>query len=209
MLVPPLPAPESLRPDPGPDDEELIAGLKDRDAAISNAFYERVRPIVDRTLRRLLGAQDPDYEDVAQKALFALVDTIDRFKGECPLDAWISVVSARAAFRVIRRRRADRRMFAPDELDESAGVARSHAGVVVARQAIDRIRSTLDKMDRGRAWTYLLHDVYGYDLKEVAQITSVTVSAAQSRLVRGRRELHQRIERDPTLKRLLQQSEDE
>lgn len=209
MLVPLPSASESSRPESVVDDSALIAGLKARDAALSNAFYERVRPVVDRTLRRLLGTSDSDYEDVAQKALFALVDTIDGFRGECPLDAWISVVTARAAFRTIRRRRADRRIFTPIELDDSASLTRSHASLVAARQAIERIQSSLEKMDPNRAWTYLLHDVYGYDLKEVSQITGASLSAAQSRLIRGRRELHERIDRDPALKRFLQQTEAE
>lgn len=208
MLLPP--AVEQAAAEPALDDSALIAGLKSRDMGICHAFYERVRPIVDRTLNRLLGTKDSDYEDVAQKALFELVDTIDRFRGECPLDAWISIVTARAAFKAIRRRRAERRIFVPIELEESVGTTRSHGGAVAARQAIERVRASLGKMDPNRACTYLLHDVYGYDLKEVAQITGASLSAAQSRLVRGRRELHERIGRDPALSRLLhQQSEAE
>lgn len=208
MLVPAVAA-GSERIEAAVDDSALIAGLRARDASLSNAFYERVRPTVDRTLYRLLGARDSDYEDVAQRALFELVDTIARFRGECPLDAWISIVTARAAFRAIRRRRLERRIFVPIEVAEPVGSIRSHGGAVAARQAVERVCSSLEKMDQNRAWTYLLHDVYGYDLKEVAQITGASLSAAQSRLVRGRRELHERIGRDPALSRFLQATEAE
>ena len=207
MLVPEPRGTGSARPEPAAvDDSALLAGLRARDASLSAAFYDRVRPIVDRTLKRLLGSRDNDYEDVAQRALFELVDTIERFRGECPLDAWISIVTARAAFRVIRRRKIERRLFVDVEATDAPSVTRSHGSAVAARQAIERVRVELERMDPNRAWTFLLHDVYGYDLKEVGQITGVSLSAAQSRLVRGRREMHERIRNDPALSRFLQQS---
>jgi RNA polymerase sigma-70 factor (ECF subfamily) len=207
MLVPDAPRTNSEGPSPsGVDDSVLLAGLKARDSGLCAAFYDRVRPIVDRTLRRLLGPRDEEYEDTAQRALFELVDTIDRFRGECPFDAWISIITARAAFRTIRRRRLERRLFADLEPEHVQSGTRSHASAVAARQAIERIRVELEQMDANRAWTFLLHDVYGYDLKEVAQITGVSLSAAQSRLVRGRREIHERIRNDAALARFLKQS---
>jgi RNA polymerase sigma-70 factor (ECF subfamily) len=202
-----LPAPSRAGEPPGPsafDDSILVAGLKARDASLSGSFYTRVRPVLDRTLTRLLGARDNEYEDIAQRALFEIVDTIDRFRGDCPLDAWISIVTARTAFRAIRRRRIERRLFADVDAQEAPSVTRSHSGAVAARQALQRVRSQLEQMNQERVWTFLLHDVYGYDLKEVGQITGVSLSAAQSRLVRGRREIHERIRNDEALARFLQ-----
>jgi len=212
LILVPAATRDSERPDPTElDDSALLAGLKARDPSVSNAFYARVRPILDRTLSRLLGARDKDYEDVAQRALFELVSTIDRFRGECPLDAWISIVTARTAYRAIRRRRLERRLFV-DEPDQAElpQTTRSHASSVAARQVLQRIHAELARMNPDRVWTFLLHDVFGYDLKEVGQITGASLAAAQSRLVRGRREIHERIRQDEALARSLKQyTEDE
>jgi RNA polymerase sigma-70 factor (ECF subfamily) len=208
MLVPAAQA-GSGSEEPGPpglDDSTLLAGVRAQDASLSKAFYDRVRPIVDRTLARLLGPRDSDYEDVAQRALFELVSTIGRFRGECPLDAWVSIVTARVAYRTIRRRRAERRLFVDEQPQEVSLATRSHASAVAARQAIERVRAELERMNADRAWAFMLHDVYGYDLKEVGQIMGVSLSAAQSRLVRGRREIHERIKQDVVLARFLKQS---
>lgn len=203
MLVA-APAGDSERPGPpGNDDSTLLAGLKARDPSLSGAFYARVRPVLDRTLTRLLGVRDNDYEDVAQRALFELVDTIDRFRGECPLDAWVSIVAARASYKAIRRRRIERRLFADAQPQDAVAVTRGHGEAIAARQALERVRLELEQMNPDRAWTFLLHDVHGYDLKEVGQITGASLSAAQSRLVRGRREIHERIQNDPALARFL------
>jgi RNA polymerase sigma factor (sigma-70 family) len=167
------------------------------------AFHDRVRPLVDRTLDRLIGRRDPDYEDLVQRALMDLVLSLDKFLGEGPLDAWASVVVARVAYKHIRRRKVERRVFAlelvelPDVPDQRSAVNFTH------RWAIRQVHGLLEEMDPKKAWTFVLHDVFGFNLTEVSRITGVSKSAAQSRLVRGRRMLHQRIAQDPELRTLL------
>jgi RNA polymerase sigma-70 factor (ECF subfamily) len=72
-----------------------------------------------------------------------------------------------------------------------------------------RVLGHLDAVDEAKAWTFVLHDVCGYDLREIARITGVRITAAQTRLVRGRREVHERIASDPELANLLESMEGE
>jgi RNA polymerase sigma-70 factor (ECF subfamily) len=192
---------------PALDDSALLRALRTNDPTIAEALYTRARPIVDRTLTRLLGARDPDYEDVVQLALLEIVTTVDRFRGECPLDAWLSILTARVVYRHIRRRRLERRIFTQTPLEDLALLA--PASVPGSGQAVDRVRFHLENMDERRAWTFLLHDVYGYDLREIGQIMNVSLAAAQSRLVRGRRELHERVRGDQRMASFFDAGESE
>ncbi len=203
-LVRPTPeagsAPSSYRPPaPSHDDSELLAGLKRGDQAAASALHDRTRPVVERTLVRLLGRGDRDHEDLAQKALIELVFTIDRFRGDCSLDSWAATITAHVVFKEIRRRKTERRLFdgVADGVDapSSTDIVRES----LSRSTLRRIQAHLAQMDEAKAWTFALHDICGYDLKEIAQITEVSVAAAQTRLVRGRRELHERIAADPEL----------
>jgi RNA polymerase sigma-70 factor (ECF subfamily) len=177
------------------------------DKSVAPAFHDRVRPQVDRTLLRLFRRHDVDHEDLRQLALIELVMTIGRFRGECSLDSWVGALTARIVFKHLRRRQAERRLFDALERDEIApqsGVASNEA---LSRNLMHHASLHLQAMDPNRAAAFFLHDVLGYDLRELAQIMGVTVAAAQSRLVRGRRELHGRFAADPELADLLENVE--
>ncbi len=196
------------------DDSQLLSAVRAGDRVAAGAFYDRVVPRIDRTIRRLLGASDPDREDLTQATLIELVSTIDRYRGDCSLDAWVTTVTAHVVYKKIRRRTLERRAFAQglDEQDEDSAVfafTATPADDVAARDLLARVQSHLDAMSADRAWAFVLHDVWGYDLRETARIMEVSVAAAQSRLVRGRRELHARIADDPELARSMLREEGE
>jgi RNA polymerase sigma-70 factor (ECF subfamily) len=171
------------------DDDELLAALCRGETGAAAVFHDRVRPEVDRTLYRLLGRRDADHEDMAQLAMIELIYTIDRYRGECSLDGWTSTLTAHVVYKHLRRRQTERRLFAGIAAPEELAVTSPDrpARDAMARSAIGR--------------------VLGYDLRETAVITGVSVAAAQTRLVRGRRELHRRIEEDPELANVLEEME--
>ena len=190
------------------DDVQLLAAIRAGDGRAAELLYERSRPIVERTLRKLLGRADPEHPALLQNTMIEIVRTIDRYRGECPLDGWIATLAAHVVFKDLRHRRVERRVltdalpFEPIGSDEPALRAS-------LRSTIDRVRDHLARMDAGRAWAFLLHDVHGYDLREMAQIMGVSAAAAQSRLVRGRKEIHDRIAGDPELANHLERTEGE
>ncbi len=180
-------------------DGALLAAVRAGDTRAAVGFHDRVRPLVERTLGRLLGAHDPDREDLVQQALIDLVLSLERFRGDCPLEAWAAVIAARTAYKHIRRRKIERRLFVLTDSESFDRADRTASGHALLRNSIRRIEKHLGDMDANRAWTFVLHDVHGFSLKEISDITKVTVAAVQSRLVRGRKEMHERILQDPDL----------
>jgi len=190
------------------DDQALIAAAQAGDGGVASALCTRAWPQVDRTIRKLLGRRDNDHEDIAQLALFELVRTIGRYRGDCSLDTWIQTVTAHVVFKQIRRRRTERRIFADalgDDEAPAAPVALDRRSL--SRDILRRVADHLEDINEGRAWTFVLHDIMGYDLREIAQMTQVSTAAAQSRLVRGRSDLHKRIAADPDLAELLRHAQ--
>lgn len=175
---------------------DVIAGKPERAAA----FCQRVWRPVDRTVRRLLGRDDNDFEDLVQLAVIELIHSVGNFRGDGSLDSWVSAVTAHVVYRQIRRRGMDR-LVPIEAIDEQAQEASSSTGEsgLAERQTLARVVRHLERIGEKLAWAFLLHDVFGYGLRDVAQIVGSSEAAAQSRLVRGRRRLHELIAADPDL----------
>jgi RNA polymerase sigma-70 factor (ECF subfamily) len=196
----PTSAPAPRPQEPSLDDAQLLEALRKGDPGAATALHDRARPIVGRTLARLLGRGDRDHEDLAQAAMIEIVFGIERFRGDCPLDAWLSTVTAHVVYKHLRRRQTERRIFgALDPTEDEPRSRTQPAREAAMRSVVGHVRQHLEAMDPQKALAFVLHDVCGYDLREIAQITNSSVAAAQTRLSRGRRELHERIAADPEL----------
>ena len=166
--------------------------------ALSRARFENVQTAVGAVVRRLVGSRDPEYEDVVQSSLVNVLATLDdgKFRGECPPGGWAAVIARNVAVDTIRARARERKLFTNDEASppdsDDLGVVDgglSPERLTELRRMLDQVHQALARMGPDKASVVYLHDLLGYQLAEVAQMVGTSVAAAQSRLVRGRREI--------------------
>jgi RNA polymerase sigma-70 factor (ECF subfamily) len=195
----------SAPPDPlAVDDAQLLAAIQSGDEHAAAELHDRLRPRVDMTIRALLGAGHAEHDDLAQQSFVELVLSLARYRGECSLETWAATITARTVFKFLRRKTTERRIFQPTDLAESeppssVGLGRS----LVARDLAARVRVHLDAMDDAKAEAFVLHDVCGFNAREVAGIAGISEAAAHARIARGRAELHAKIAADPELRDAL------
>jgi RNA polymerase sigma-70 factor, ECF subfamily len=183
-----------------PPDDVLIDGVIRGDASIAGALYDRLYPLVDATLFRMLGARGADHDDLVQASFEQIVKTLTerRFARACSLRTWASSIAANVGLNALRSRVRERKVVDRRETSAEAGtrtVAREDPEHDLAlRRELQRARDVLRTMNQQRAEVLVLHDVLGHDLAEISALLGVSIAAAQSRLVRGRRELKQRFD---------------
>ena len=190
--------------DPAPrfSDEELIAAVQTGDRSSSDALYDRLIRVVDSTLFKVLGARDTDFDDLVQSTFEAIVTTLAelRYARACSLSSWAGAIACNVALKTLRSRRTRRRYFDdrgdPAELSSDASGGCDPERQVMARQQLARLREHLAQMKPERVEVLLLHDMLRHELSEIAVLKGISVAAAQSRLVRGRKELNRRLSRD-------------
>lgn len=202
------------------DDAQLLAAIRAGDESVAAELHDRLRPRVDSTIRALLGANHCEHDDLVQQSFIEIMLSLDRYRGECSLETWARAISARIVFKYLRRRTTERKIFqaAPCSSRQSTstptsgggGASNSPSGFpeppssslkrrIIAKDLTDRVRGHLDAMDPAKAEAFLLHDVCGFDAREVASIAEISEAAAHARIARGRRELQALLAADPEL----------
>lgn len=183
-------------------DQQIAEAFARGDRKAAELIYDRLHGVVDATLYRVIGRRESDHDDLIQAAFEQIILTLSRrtFAGGCSLNGWAASIACHVGLNAIRSRKRARRVFAVESDVEAeasgAGDPRSVEAQVMARREIARVAAELADMDPGRAETVFLHDVCGVSLAETARLTRVSMSAAQSRLARGRRELRERMEEE-------------
>jgi RNA polymerase sigma-70 factor, ECF subfamily len=180
-------------------DEELFDGIARGDERIAAEVYRRLLPAVEATLYRVLGRREPEHEDLVQSSFEQIIVTLSerRYAQACSLKTWASTITAHVALKTLRSRYRQRKLFnlsvEPADLTEHASGDEDVERNVVLQREVERLRAHLSEISPDQAEAVLLHDLMGHALAEIATITGVSIAAAQSRLVRGRKELSARL----------------
>jgi len=128
-----------------------------------------------RTVRKVLGSQHPDVDDVMQDAVVAFVAALGEFRGECYVGHFanrVAVLTAMAA----RRRAQTRARFTTSVTElvelEDAQAASPLQGAMAGRRR-DLVRQLLDQMPDPIAEALALHFMLGYSVEEIVAASSV------------------------------------
>jgi len=180
-------------------DRELVTAVTARDPRAGLALYDRLIRVVEWTILRVSGQRSTDHEDLVQSAFEQIVVTLfkRRYTHDCSLTSWASAISCHVALNALRNRRKRRVLYSDAALREEPAGRPDLENQLAARQALERIRNELACMNRDRAEILVLHELNGLELSEIARVLGISVTAAQSRLSRGRRELLARLDRSP------------
>jgi RNA polymerase sigma-70 factor, ECF subfamily len=183
-------------------DEQLSAALVTGNPEAGQLLYDRLIRIVEWTVYRVLGRGRNEHEDVVQSAFEQIVISLyhERFARSCSLTSWASAVTSRTALNELRRRRRLQKNLGVAVEVKDHTLTNSQPNVesqALARHELERVRQALGVIHPDHAEVMVLHELNGLELSEIASTLQLSVGAVQSRLWRGRRELRERLERQP------------
>jgi RNA polymerase sigma-70 factor (ECF subfamily) len=179
-----------MKPGPEVGDNYLVARAREGYLDAYEMLVKRHSAMAYRVALRLCGDHH-DAQDIAQEALIAAWENLDRFKAESSFSTWLyQIVTRRALNKVTRGRRCD----LADLLDDATDPGTEPAVQAERNLAVDAVTDALAALPFPQRTVVVLHHFEGLSYAEVAEVTHSSVPAVRSHLFRARRTLGKKLQ---------------
>jgi len=186
------------------NDASLVAGLRAGEPWARAALFDRYAPLVERTLRRILGKdRHTELADLVHDAFVQALVSIHRLRDADALPAWMQSVAAHTAYHAIRARRARRwlRFWEPTTLpDVTVDGVEPH--VVEAHR---RTYALLERLPADERIAFALRHIEGLELGRLAEICGVSLATIKRRLAKAEQRFARAAKRDDVLREWLEE----
>lgn len=189
-----------------PDDEQgelqrrLNAELVDRvlqdPPAGLAALHARFARDVNRLVWRLMGA-DAEHDDIVQQVFLQMLRSIHHLRDAERLNVWVRAITVNVV-RSELRRRTIRRAFLRDHREVEPHGDLAHD--VEVRELVRESVELLEKLPSRERVVFVLYNVEGLSLPEVAEICGYSLMTAKRRLGDARRRFDALVARRPALR---------
>ena len=149
------------------------------------AIFRAHAPYVWRALRRL-GVTEADAEDVCQEVFVVVHRRLDSFHGGSSVRTWLYGICVRAASDYRKRMQRRRESPAGDDLPD-VDTPPLQERDLERRQARDRLDAALDTLDDAKRAVFVLYEIEGLLMPEVAEAVGCPLQTAYSRLHAARK----------------------
>jgi RNA polymerase sigma-70 factor (ECF subfamily) len=151
-------------------------------------------PFVWRALRRL-GVAPSDADDACQEVFVVVYRKLGEYEGRAQMRTWLYGIAVRVA--AAHRRKAHTKREIPTEepvAPETASLT-TPEGEAADREALALLDKALDELDEEKRAVFVLYEVEGLEMPEVAEALSCPVQTAYSRLHAARKDVERAMKR--------------
>lgn len=168
----------------------LIEAASAGDMSAFRALYDLHLNYVTRSLARLLG-HSPELEDVVQEVFIQVYRSLGQYRGECAFTTWLYRVARNVGIDHLRKRRVttvELDAWRPLTADSDTWAQ------LEARDLCRALYAALDAMSVEHREVFMLHEVEGMKLREIAELTNESINTVAARVRRTREKLQSVLE---------------
>ncbi len=165
------------------DDVRLVRGLREREPWAAAVLVDRHLAHVRRVLVRVMGAGEPELDDLVQEVFTRALAGAHRLSFAGALTSWLASIAVFTGREAIRRRSRWRWLwFTANPPDRPAP-----APTAEVSEAARTVYALLDRLPVDERIPFALRAIDGMELTEVAAACGVSVPTVRRRLARAER----------------------
>ncbi len=153
------------------------------DAKAFRILYDRHSPAVHAVATRVLEDRR-DAEEATQDTFVSAWRHLGRFRGDSALSTWLHRICLNRCTSILRRRRPPE--VALDRVEGRPDRRPGPSEVVALRHEVGEVGSALARVPEAARIALVLREVAQLSYGEVADVLGITLTAARSRIHRGR-----------------------
>jgi RNA polymerase sigma-70 factor (ECF subfamily) len=166
-------------------DVDLVERCRAGDVDAFAALYREQSPRLFALTRRMGGSTE-EAEDLLQEIFLQAYRKLDSFKGDASIGTWLYRLAINLCLDYVRGRRAKMDKMT-DTLDsEAAHEPVARRDTPIARLDLDR---AIGRLPDGCREAFVLHDVEGFDHKEVGRLLGIAEGTSKSQVFKARMKL--------------------
>ena len=167
------------------DEAELIREAREGDPRAFRALYDAHVDRVYRLTYRMAGDDDLA-RDMTQETFIRAHAKLDQFRGDAAFSTWLHTLAVSMSLNVLRK--VDRHRKRERALEDAAPIpARKPARAEPDLK--QRLREAVDALPEIYRTVFVMHDVEGYNHREIASALDMAEGTSKARLSRARAKL--------------------
>jgi RNA polymerase sigma-70 factor (ECF subfamily) len=164
---------------------DLVARCRAGDVDAFEALYRQNAPRIYTLACRMAGSPE-DGEDLLQEIFLQAHRKIASFKGDAAIGTWLYRLAVNHCLDYVRSRRAKMSKLTETLDAESSFEPIARRETPIARLDLER---AIERLPEGCREAFVLHDVEGFDHKEVADLLGIAEGTSKSQVFKARMKL--------------------
>jgi len=169
--------------------DKAIRLFNQGDAKAFEFIYRSYSDFVHRICLRMLRDR-AEAEDAAQDVFICVFCKINTFRGESKFSSWLYRLTTNSVLMRFRRNKRKHKWIPIEESKEDGGGSCSEISAPDSNSSglLDRIdlQSAVDVLPNGYKTAFVLHDIHGYDHREIAEMFGHSIGNSKSQLHKAR-----------------------
>jgi RNA polymerase sigma-70 factor (ECF subfamily) len=179
---PPIPFPSKQLTD---EPVDLVARCQAGDVEAFGTLYRSHAPRIYALASRMAGSPD-EGEDLLQEIFLQAFRKLGSFKGEAAIGTWLYRLALNHCLDFVRSKQAKMEKVT-DTLDAEGSIEPvARRDTPIARMDLER---AIERLPAGCREAFVLHDVEGFDHKEVGDVLGIAEGTSKSQVFKARMKL--------------------